>query len=54
MIPIKGKRNVKDNEKLIPYGLRIASIQWPKELKEERETNSIRIKTCFKSIGKGT
>ena len=45
MLPISGKRNVKENEKLIRYGLRHASIQWPKELKEEIETNSLRFKT---------
>ena len=25
-----------------------------KELKEERETNTLRIKTCFQSLAKGT
>ena len=45
---------MKENEKLIPYGLRLESIQWPKELKEERETNSLRINNCFQSMAKGT
>ena len=31
---------MKENEKLISYGLRLASIQWPKDLKEEGETNA--------------
>ena len=43
---------MKENEKQIPYGLRLASIQWPKESKEERETNSLRIKACLQSIAK--
>ena len=38
---------MKENEKPIPYGLRLASIQWPKDLKEEGETNSLGIKTYF-------
>ena len=44
---------MKENEKPIPYGLRRDSIQWPKQLKEESETNSLRIKTCFQSMAKG-
>ena len=43
-----------ENEKPIPYGLRLDSIQWQKELKEERETNSLRIKACFQSMANGT
>ena len=39
-----------ENKKPIPYGLRLDSIQWPKEIKEERETNSLRNKTCFQSM----
>ena len=53
MVPINGKRKVKDNEKLIPYGLRLASIQWPEEHKGESEMNSLRIKTCYQSMAKG-
>ena len=45
---------MKVNEKPIRYGLRLESIQWPKELKEERETISLRIKTCLQSMAKGT
>ena len=41
---------MKENEKPIPYALRLDPIQWPKELKEERETNYLRIKTCFQSL----
>ena len=36
LLPINGKRNVKENEKPFPFGLRLASNEWPKELKEER------------------
>ena len=46
--------SVKENEKLIPYELKLASIQRLKELIEERETNSLRIQTCFQSMAKGT
>ena len=45
---------MKENEKPIPYRLRLASFQLPKELKEERETNSLWIKTCFQSMAKET
>ena len=45
---------MKENEEPIAYGLRHNPCQWPKELKEERETNSLRIKTCFQSMEKGT
>ena len=45
---------MKENEKPIPHGLRLASIQWQKEVKEERKTNSLRIKTCFQSMAKGS
>ena len=54
MHPINGKWNIKENEKPIPYGLRLDSIQWQKEHKEEGETNSLRIKTYFQSIAKVT
>ena len=53
MLPINGKRNTKENEKPIPYGLSLESIQWRKELKEERETNSLRIKTWLNSMANG-
>ena len=53
MLPIHSKRNKEENEKLISYGLRLASIQWPKEMKEESETNSLSIKTYFQSMAKG-
>ena len=45
---------MRENEKQVPYELRLASIQWPKELKEERELNSLKISTYFKSMAKGT
>ena len=45
---------MKENEKPIPDGLRLDSIQRPKEHKEERETNSLTIKPCFQSMAKGT
>ena len=45
---------MKENEKPIPYGLKIASIQWLKDVKEEKETNSLRTKTWFHSMGKRT
>ena len=32
-----------EKKKSIPEGLRLPSIQWPKALKEERETNSLTI-----------
>ena len=51
---MNSKENVKGNEKPIPYELRLASSQWPKELKEEIETNSLRTKTYFQSTAKGT
>ena len=54
MLSINGKRNKRENDKPIPYVLRLASIQWLKQLKEERETNSLRIKACFQSLAKGT
>ena len=50
LLPINDKGNVKENEKPIPYGLIHDSIQWPKEHKEERVTNSWRTKTCFHSM----
>ena len=52
MFPINGKRNVMENEKPTPYGLRLACSQSPKELKEERETSSLRFKTCFQTMAK--
>ena len=33
-----------ENEKPIPYGLRLDCIKWPKQLKEERETNTLRLR----------
>ena len=45
---------MKENEKPIPYGLRLASIKWPKELKEERETKSLGLKSFFQSMAKRT
>ena len=54
MIPLDGKNNIRKKEKLIPYGLRLDSIRWQKELKEERETNFLKIKTCFQSLAKRT
>ena len=45
---------MKEDKKPIPYGLRLDPIQKSKELKEERETNSLRIKTCCRSMAKGT
>ena len=47
LIPFNDKMNLKMKKKRIPEGLRLASIEWPKELKEERETKSLRIKTCY-------
>ena len=49
---MNGKRNMKENKKPIPNGLRLDYIQWPKELEEESEINSLRIKTCFQSLAK--
>ena len=49
-----GQKHLKDKEKLIPQGLKLASIEWPKALKGERDTNSLRIKTSFYSIAKIT
>ena len=49
-----GEKNLKEKEKQIAYGLRLASNQWPKELKEEKETISLKIKTCVQSLAKGT
>ena len=43
-----------ENEKQFPYGLRHAYIQWPKEIKEERETYSLSVKTLFQSLAKRT
>ena len=40
------------NEKPIPSKLRLAYSQWPKELKEEKETISLRNKTYFQSLAK--
>ena len=54
MLPINGKWNIKENEKPIPHGLRLDSIQWQEELREEGETNSLMIKTCFQSMDNGT
>ena len=45
---------MKGKLEIIPYALGLASIQWPKELKEERETNTLSIKTYFQSMVKGT
>ena len=33
MLLINGQRNIKENEKPIPFGLRLASNQWPKNIK---------------------
>ena len=54
LLLINGQRNIKENEKPNPYGLRLASNQWPKELKDERETISLRIKTYFQLLAKET
>ena len=35
--------NLKKNEKPFPFGLRLASNQWLEQLKEARETISLRI-----------
>ena len=43
-----------EKKKSIPYGVRLPFIQWPKALKDERETNSLTIKTIFHSIAKST
>ena len=45
---------MEENEKPIAFVLRLESLKGQKELKEERETNSLRIKTCFQSMAKGT
>ena len=74
MVPFNGQKNLKKKERLITYGLRLASIQWQKEhggewetipygltltsiqwlkeLEDEREHNSLRIKTYFHSMEK--
>ena len=44
MLPINGKMNIKDIDKPIPYGLRVDSVQWQKEPKEEREINSLKLR----------
>ena len=54
MLLIKGKWNINEIEKPIPYGLRLDSMQLQKELTEERETNSLRVKTYFQSMANGT
>ena len=54
MLPINDKINTKEKEEPIPYGLSLESIQWQKELKEERETDSLKIKTWLKSMANGT
>ena len=41
-----------ENEKPFPYGLRLNSIERQKEPIEEKETNSLRIQTCFQSLAK--
>ena len=48
------QKEQKVNEQPFSFGLRLDSIQWQKEFKEKRETNSLRIKTCFQSMAKGT
>ena len=53
MLPFNDKWNIEENEKPIPYGLTLVSIQWQKEFKGERETNSFRIQTCFLSLANG-
>ena len=45
MLPINDNWNINENEKPIPYGLRLASSQWQMEQKGERETYSLWIKT---------
>ena len=52
MLPIVDKRNIKENKKLLRFGLTLDSIQWHEEHEQERETNSLRTKTCFHSIAK--
>ena len=54
MLPINGKWNIKENAKLTPYALRLDSIPREKELKEGRQTNALRIKTCFQSMANVT
>ena len=44
MLPFKDQKNLKVKEKLIPWGLRLASNQWQNENKGEWETNSVRIR----------
>ena len=51
---MNGKRNMKENEKPVPYVLRLDSNNWQKELKRQRETNCLKIKTCFESLANGT
>ena len=48
------QKHLKEKEKVNPQGIQLASIQWPKALKGERESNSLRIKTSFHSIAKST
>ena len=43
-----------DNEKPFAYGLTLTYNQWPKELKEEKETISLRIKSYFQLLPKRT
>ena len=38
MAPFNGQKTLKKKERLISYGLRLASIQWQKEHGEEWET----------------
>ena len=42
------------NERPIAYGFRLYCIQWQKKLKEEAQTNSLRIKTFFRSMANRT
>ena len=53
-IRFNGKKNLKKKEKPITYGLRLGTNPQHNELKDERETYSLRKKTCFQSMATGT
>ena len=52
MLSFDGKKSLKKKDKPIPWGLRLASIQFEKEPKVEQENVSLGIKTWFHSIEK--
>ena len=53
-IPFNSKKNLKKKEEPITYELRLATNPQHNDLKDERETYSLRNKTCFQSMATGT